>query len=386
MCILFFQILSGMADQEQGAGWVFSNLQQFLQHALSCSNSSCILPLCVNTKLKLQHSRGCKKLNCAICQEVRYLASKHSESCVDYNCRIPFCMGPNPDSHERAQLNLDKCLDGLVNDDQSEVGSASIGRAIAATGRQQGCLESLSNNQDRESAPNLTLATPTSTSFSRPVISQGSLPSVTSNRTINDPGPSHNTLSGSNSPHRRLSDNNVFLPNINVAGDTASLTWYGFVERLPAYHESTLTTNTQEKTTWPSLTTAREGAEANARIMTDLSSPCLPTRHQNDTISVQESQNTNKQSHQSSNQLLDTTCFLTREKACRSSPPAMRVSSNGGTAKVNRAHNTRTLVKARLIDTLCSILQLIKRTRSTEELLRCIRSLSIALGELIKKS
>lgn len=366
----------GMADQKEEAGWVFSNLQQFLQHALYCSNPSCILPLCVNTKLKLQHSRGCKKLSCAICQEVRYLASKHSESCVDLNCRIPFC-----------RLNLSKCLDGIVNDDQSSVGdSTSIGRAIAATGKQQGCFESLSNNRDRESTPDVTLATSTSTSVSRPVISQGSLSPMTSNRTINDPIPSHNTLSGSNSHHRLPSDNNVFLSDINVASDTASLQWYGFGEPLPAYHESTLTTNTQERTTWPSLTTARANALANAHIMTDLSSPCLPTRGQNDTVSVQMSQNTNQQSHQSTNQLLDTTCFQTEVKACHSSPPATRVSSNGGTAKVNRATNTRILVKARLIDTLCSILQLIKRARSTEELLRCIRSLSIALGELIKKS
>ena len=371
-----------MADQNQGAGWASSNLQQFLQHALNCSNRSCILPLCVNIKLKLQHSRGCKKRNCAICQEVRYLASKHSESCVDFNCRIPFCfLGPNPNSYERAQLNLSKCLD----DQSSAVGSASIGRVIAGTARQQGSFESLSNNQDKESTPKLT--TPTSTSASRPVISQqGSLPPMTSNRTINDPAPFDNTLSGSNSPHRRPSDNNAFLSNINVASDTASLQWYGFAEPLPEYHECTMTTNTQERIISPLLATAGENETANAHITTDLSSPCLPTRQQNDAVSVQMSQNFNQQSHQSTDQLLDATCFHTRVEACHSSPPAMRVSSSGGTAKVNRAHNTRTLVKARLIDTLCSILQLIKRTRSNEELLRCIRSLSMALGELIKKS
>ena len=375
-----------MADQKQGAGCrVFSNLQQF-QHALNCSNPCCILPLCVNTKLKLQHSQGCKKLNCAICQEVRYLASKHSESCVDFNCRFPFCRGPKPDSHERPQFNLSKGSVGIVNDDQSAVSSASIGGAIAATGGQQGCFESLSNNPDRESAPNLTLATPTSTSVSRPEISKSSLPPLTSNTTINDPAPFHNTLSGTKSPHHLPSDNNVFLSNIHVASETASSPWYGFVEPLPAYHESTLTTSTQERTTWPPLTPAGENVEANAHIMTDLSSPCLPTRQQNDAVSAQMSQNTNKQSHQSTDQLLDATCFPTRVEVSHSSPPAMRVSSNGGTAKVNRARNPRTLVKARLIDTLCSILQLIKRTRSTEELLTCIRSLSIALGELIKKS
>lgn len=375
-----------MAEQKQGAGWVFSNLQQFLQHALNCSNPSCILPLCVNTKLKLQHSQGCKKLSCIICQEVRHLASKHSESCVDYNCRIPFCMGAKPDTHERVQLNLSKCLDGIVNNDQSAVGSASIGRAIAATARPQGCLESLSNNQDRESTPNLTLATPTSMSLSRPVISMVSLPPMTSNTTISNPAPFHNTLSGTNSPHRRPNENNVFQSNINVASDAASSPWYGFVEPLPTYHESTLTTNTQERTTWPLITTAGENAAANTRVTTDLSSSCPPTRQQNDAVSVQMSQNTNGQTQQSADQLLDTTCFPTRVEAYHSSPPAMAISSNGGTAKVNRAHSTRTLVKARLIDKLCSILRLIKRTRSTEELLRCIKSLSIALGELSEKS
>ena len=367
-----------MAEQKQGAGWVFSNLQQILQHALNCSNPSCILPLCVNTKLKLQHSRGCENLNCTICQEVRYLASLHSESCVDYNCRIPFCIGTKPDTPKRARLNLSKCLNGIVNDDQSAEGSASIGRANAVKARPQGCLESLSNNQERELAPDLTLATPTSRSVSRLVVSTGSLPPIT---------PFNNTLSETKSHDRSASENSVSQSNINFASDTASLPWYSFVEPLPAYQESTLMSNTQERTTWPPLTTARENTAANTRVMTHLSTSCLPTRQQNDAVSVQMSQNTNKQIQQSTDQLLDTTCFPTRVEArCYSSPPAMGISSNGGAAKVKKAHNTRTLVKARLIDTLCSILQLIKRTRSTEELLMCIRSLSIALGELIKKS
>ena len=375
-----------MAEQKQGAGWVFSNLQQFLQHALNCSNPSCILPLCVNTKLKLQHSRGCKELNCTICQEVKYLASKHSESCVDFNCRIPFCTGAKPDTHERAQLNVSKCLDGIGNDDQSVVGSASIGRAIGATATPKACLESLSNNQERESAPNLILATTTSMPLSRPVISVGSHPLLTSNTTINNPAPFHNTLSGTNSPYRRPDGNNRFASNSNVASDTASSPWYGFVEPLPTYHESTLTTNTQERTTWPSVTTSRETATEITHVTTDFSSPCPSTPQQNDAVSVQMSQNTNKQTQQSTDQLLDTSCFPTRVQAYHSSSPAMGIISNGGPTKVSKAYNTRTLVKARLIDTLCSILQMIKRTRSTEEQLRCIRSLSTALGEVIKKS
>lgn len=374
-----------MAEQKQGVRGVFSNLQQFLEHALDCSNPSCILPLCVNTKLKLQHSRGCKKLNCAICQEVRSLASKHSESCVDCNCRFPFCLKAKLDTHERAHLDLSKCLDAIVNDDQSAVGSAPIGRAIVTTARPQGRLESLNKSKDREPTPNLTAATPTSPSVSGLVISMDSYPPMTSNTAINHPAPFHNTSSVANSPHLRLSEKPVFQSNINAANDTANSPWYGFVEPLPTSHESTLTTTTQERTTWPSLVTARENASANTHVVTDLSSSSLPTRQQN-YVSARTSQNTNKQIQQSTDQLLDTACFPTRVEAGHSSPLAMGVSPNGSAAKVNRAHNTRTLVKARLIDTLCSILQLIKQTRSTEELLMCIKSLSSALGELIKKS
>ena len=366
-----------MAEQKQGARGALNNLQQFLQHALNCSNASCILPLCVNTKLKLQHSRGCKKLNCAICQEVRYLASKHSESCVDYNCRIPFCMEAKPDTQQRVQLNLSKSLDGVVNDDQSAVGSASIGRAIAAKARPQGCLESVNNSQDRQSAPNLTVATPTSPSVSRLGLSIDSYPPMTSSSTFNNPAPFQNTSSSANYSLGRLSENKN-----SVASCTAFSPWHGFGEPLPAYHESTLTTNTQVRTTWPSLATARENAAANTHVTNDLPSPSLSTRQQNDAVGVRMCQNTNKQIHKSTDHLLETTCFPTQLEACHSSPLSMGISSNGSAAKLN----TRTLVKARLIDTLCSILQLIKRTSSTEELMMCIRSLSIALGELMKKS
>ena len=479
-----------MAEQKQGARGAFSNLQQFLQHALDCPNPSCILPLCVNTKLKLQHSRGCKKFNCAICQEVRCLASKHSESCVVYNCRIPFCMEAKTDTHKRAHVDPSKCLDAIVIDEQSAVGSAPIGRAITTTARPQGRLESLNKSQDREPTPNLTAATPTSlvnsmdsyppvtsnTTINHPapfhntssvansphlrlsekhvfqsnineardtanspwygfveplpashdstlttatqerttwpslviarenaaanthvtatptspsvsvfVNSMDSYPPMTSNTTINHQAPCHNTSSVANSPHLRLSEKHVFQSNINAANDTANSPWYGFVKPLPASHDSTLTTSTQERTTWPSLVIALENAAANTHVTTDLSSPSLPTRQQND-VSVRMSHNTNKQIQQSTEQLLYTACFPTRVEACHSLPLAMGNSSNSRAAKVNRAHNTRTLVKARLIDTLCSILQLIKQTRSTEELLMCIKSLSSALGELIKKS
>lgn len=349
--------------------------KQFLQHALDCSNPSCILPHCVNTKLKLQHSRGCKKRNCTICQEVRYMASKHSESCVDYNCRIPFCMEAKLDTHERAQLNLSKFLDGTVDNDQSAVGSASIGRAIAMIARPQGC-------HDRESAPNLTLATPPpSPSVSRLGLglSMDSYPSVTANSTHNNPASFHNTSASTNSPHHCLSKNNAVKSNINsVASDSASSPWHGFVKPIPAYHDSTLTTNTQERTTWPSLATGGQNTAANTHVTTDLSSLSLHIRQQNDAVGVRVSQNTNKRIHKSTDQL--------QVEACHSSPLSMGIGLSCSLAKVKRTHNTRALVKARLIDTLYNILQLIKRTSSTEELLMCITSLSTALGELIKKS
>lgn len=377
-----------MAEKKQEARRVSSNLQQFLQHALNCSNPSCILPHCVNTKLKLQHSRGCKKRSCTICQEVRSMASKHSESCVDYNCRIPFCMEAKLDTHERAQLNLSKCLDGTVDNDQCAVGSASIGRAIAMTARPQGCLESLNNSHDRESAPNLTLATPPpSPSVSRLGLSMYSYPPMTANSTHNNPASFHNITASTNSPHHCLSKNNAFKSKINsVASDSASSPWHGFVKPLPAYHDSTLTTNTQERTTWPSLATGKQNTAANTHVTTDLSSLSLHIRQQNDAVGVRVSQNTNKQIHKSTDQLPETTCFSTQVEACHSSPLSMGIGLSGSLAKVKRARNTRALVKARLVDTLYDILQLIKRTSSTEELLMCIRSLSIALGELIKKS
>ncbi|KAL9971772.1 hypothetical protein ACROYT_G017978 [Oculina patagonica] len=301
-----------MTEQEQGLARILgTNLQKFLQHALDCSNPSCILPLCVNTKLTLQHSQGCKKHKCAICQEMKSLASKHSDSCVDFHCRIPFCMEAKLDTHKRARIDLSDCLDAILKDNENAEGSTEIERVdIATTARSPGCLKSLRNSQDRESTPIHTARTqgclesltnsqdrestaihtvvtvPTSPSFLKPLISMNSYSPVASSTMVNLSAPFCKTSSIANLP-RLCPDQGRGQSSINTATDTNDSPWCGFIEPFPASQDSTFTTTTQERATPRSLVVKRNARENTARnhqpVMTGLLFPSPPTRKQNAT-------------------------------------------------------------------------------------------------------
>ena len=68
------------------------HFEQFVLHALDCSDPNCPFSLCVNTKLMFKHTQRCTSVNCAICQQARSLALNHSKTCQEYFCCVPFCM------------------------------------------------------------------------------------------------------------------------------------------------------------------------------------------------------------------------------------------------------------------------------------------------------
>lgn len=70
----------------------FKSSLELLEHTLNCLNPECLLPHCVNMKLAMKHTQGCKKIYCQVCHRMKSLASKHAESCDDLYCCIPFCM------------------------------------------------------------------------------------------------------------------------------------------------------------------------------------------------------------------------------------------------------------------------------------------------------
>ena len=351
-----------MAEQHQGPG-MFNNLKHFLQHALDCSNPSCILPLCVNIKLTLQHLKKCKKLNCTICQEMKSLASKHSESCVDYHCRIPFCTEAKRDSRKRTQIDLSDCLDAIFKDNDT-----------ATTPRQQGCFES-----GRYSTANHTVAAPTSLSVFMDTYS----PAVASSTMADLSAPLYKTPSLANLPGL-CPDQSKEQSSINPANDKDNSPWCAFMEPFPSSQESTLATTTQERATPQSLVLerkARENAVENQHVLINLSSLSPPTQERN-VASLQMSQNANKEIQELLPDHLNIACISSRAEKVSHTLRAMGFDCY--VARDNKAKNTQTLLKARLFDALCSILRLIKHAKSTEELLMYIQSLKSALHEIKK--
>lgn len=359
-----------MADQ----GGIFNN--QFLQHALECSNPKCILPLCVNTKLKLQHSRGCKKINCSICQEMWSLASKHSESCQNYNCRIPFCMEAKLDMHKRAKVDLSDCLDALLKDKASAEVSQMERVAVKTTRPQRG-PQSLHKSQDSESTPHLTASTPTSPSVLEFAMDMSTYSTVDLNAMVNHLAPFCKTFTPfENSPQPCLEQCRG-QPGINVAPDGAISPWCGSMEPFRAFHNNALT---REMTTPRSFVMesgkARENTATNQHITIGHST----SAQEQNIASRQINPNTLESKDQ-----LNTACLPScAEEASHNATFGVDTSFDGSVAGDSQANDSQTQLKARLIHALYNILRLAMQTNSTDELRICVTSLRSALYEAKK--
>lgn len=367
---------------EQGR---FQNFQKFLQHTLSCVNPECLLPHCVNMKLALKHSQGCKKENCPVCQQMKSLASKHSELCMDLYCCLPFCMEAKLKSFVHSHFGQsDDCLEAAPQGPRRE--------AVIADAKSRSNSEGLSNFPVREeattrhytegcSSPNLGSSkgegstpnqmTSTQEFSSSSLYRTNSYPSVSLkriNRSASLTIPATFAKSARlNSEHRKCQS----LVNENVAMTTSQS------KPIPASREDPLKTRAQ--TTSNPLFAVKASMRQNTA-----------TKKQSlEELSTSSNLQSGNALHHPASQRTDTVVQKTTDLldiAC---------SSSGGEAshiarsevdiglKTNVSEDSRTMLKARLIHTLYNLLHAImQKTERKEEILICINSLRNALHQI----
>lgn len=57
--------------------------KQLLEHALTCSRTSCNYPRCIATRELLEHHRSCKDAGCLVCGPVRNVMRKQRQRTLD---------------------------------------------------------------------------------------------------------------------------------------------------------------------------------------------------------------------------------------------------------------------------------------------------------------
>lgn len=376
-----------MAKQEQRA--ILSNAEGLLKHALDCSDPRCILPTCVNTKLMLRHSQGCQKVNtCTICLKMKSLVLKHTESCVDIHCQIPFCCQARLDTIKRAQIHLGDSFGVALNTDYGSLAEIpQMQRDNVDIARPQSCPQSFDNNLESKSTRRRAISNPTTPSCVQHAISiLSDYPPVPFNEMVDHSEQFETTSSFPNlsqSCPEQLKDQS----SINAANDMANLPCCSFVGPFPASSESTLKTATMATASPSFVVETREWGNTSATndsVVSAASSPSAPGQGQN-VVRFHMGQS-NNEIHRLTDHL-NTSHLSSREsKASHSAPQAKYVSLGDGVVPRDiKTNNTRSQLKARLIQALYGILRLLMQSKSTEEQWTCIRLLTGVLYE-IKKS
>ena len=369
---------------EQGR---FPNLQQFLQHTLSCVNPECLLPHCVNMKLALKHSRGCKKENCPLCQQMKSLASKHSESCMDLYCCLPFCMEEKLKGFVNSQFGqIDDSLEadpkGLMREAFSEDKKSISNRSSLSNSSEKwdattphitercSSLNLGSSKGEEGSTPNQNTSTqefPLSSLYRT-----NSYPSVNLKRMNRSPSlnvPSTFPKSARlNSEHRRCES----LLNENVvAMDTSQ------PKPIPASRQDLLRPRAQ---TMPSpLFAVKESMPRNTATKTQSLEELSTSSNlqSEDALDHRASQRTNLKVQKTSG-LLDMACSSSGGKASHLTRSEEDISFN-----TNVTEDSQTMLKARLVHTVYKLLHLImQKMERKEDILICINSLRNALHQI----
>lgn len=370
----------------------FKDSQQILQHTLSCIDSECLLPHCVNMKLALKHTQGCKKINCPVCQQMTSLASKHAESCTDFYCCIPFCMEAKLKGFIQSHFDPEGPLD-VASSVQGGAATVAVGSSNCESLCSAPATTTTHQNTERRPAankskgegttPNQTAPTQES-SFLRP--RTNSHPPVNLKRMINLSAPLTKPASSAKLPrlHSGQSRSQSVVKE-NVAMVTSQ--WGAFVEPIPVSQEGPLTTRTQA-TPNPFFVvngSKRENTATKQPSLKVISSPSSTVQESEDAISHQVSQNTDREIHETTEQLSALCSVSSGAEASHSTPRhAMAIGFNDRVhARHSKANNPQTLLKARLIHTLYHLLHLVmQRLKTREELLICIESLRKALHEI----
>lgn len=346
------------------------NCQQFLQHALDCFDPNCILPPCVNMKLTLTHSQTCRrKKRCTICQEMKSIASKHCEYCVDVACRVPFCKEAKLQMLEKAAaVNLNEFLDVILQEQKF---------FCHETEEDTGTIDLL-NSRDVFLQPN----PPQSRQLNTSTLEQGYRKqnprqegsskgsSQVCQMTAYYPPPVYNTTFFSNSL--------PLYPDESSNGPSAAAKANS--KRGSASYQSTMTTGALAKMN-PLPVNSREnvGSSRAQQASIDLFSTA-PRAH--------------KKKLQQSSQISHRSIFqewLDHNTVCasESSPVAGTPHDSSPPVVLNPDGIVGTgmevdLSRVRLMNALCGLMRVIRKTKRREELLICATSLRSALHEIKK--
>lgn len=363
------------------------NVQQFLQHALSCMDPECLLPHCVNMKLALKHTQGCEKTHCPVCQQMKSLASKHSESCADLYCCMPYCMEEKLRGFVQSHFGqIDGCLDAAPQSHKGEIVSAdecSSSSRSSNTNSSNSSNNSRSNHSGFSEVPGGRLQETTArhNTKERPSLSVNS---------SNDSAP--NQAASTQREEPALQRTNSYPPvNLKRISRSTSLNMVPVYAKSPRLHsehrrcQSLVTQNSACATSqWNTFSAARADslttrtqttpnplfvAKGGTREKVATKQPSLK---EISSASMIQSETT-RQEIQKTTDLLNTACLSSVAEASRSIP------STGG----HVTGDSKTLLKARLIHTLYNLLHLIMQKLETrEEILICIKSLRNALHEI----
>lgn len=375
-------INTGLPIDEQGR---FPNFQQFLQHTLSCVNPECLLPHCVNMKLALKHSRGCKKENCPLCQQMKTLASKHSKSCMDLYCCLPFCMEEKLRSFVHSQFGqIDDCLEAAPQGPRREAFSEDTKRISNRSGlsnsseRKEATTPhttegssalNLGSSQGEGSTPNQNKSTqefPLSSLYRTNSYPSVNLKRMNRSASLNMPS----TFAKSarlNSEHRRRES----LSNENVALDSSQS------KPIPASPKTPLRPRAH---TMPNPPFALKGSmPKNTETKTQsLEEPSSTSNLQSkDAVDHRASQRTDVKVQKTSD-LLAMACSCSGGKTSHITRSEEDTSFN-----TTMTEDSQTMLKARLVHTLYKLLHLImQKMERKEEILICINSLRTALHQI----
>ena len=371
---------TGLPIDEQGR---FPNFQQFLQHTLSCVNPECLLPHCVNMKLALKHSQGCKKENCPLCQQMRSLASKHSESCMDLYCCLPFCMEEKLKSFVHSQFGqMDDCLQAAPQDPRREAFSEDTKRISNRSGLPnsterkeattphitEGCSSlSLGSSKDEGSAPNQNTSTqefPLSSLYRTNSYPSVNLKRMNRSASLNMPS----TFAKSarlNSEHRRGES----LSNENIALDTSQS------KPIPASRQNPLRPRAHTMPN-PPFAPIESMPKNTATKMQSLEEPSSTSSNLQSEDAVDHRATDIKA--QKTSDLLAIACSPSGGKTSHITQSEEDISFN-----TNVTEDSQTMLKARLVHTLYKLLHLImQKMERKEEILICINSLRNAVHQI----
>ena len=358
----------------------FPNFQQFLQHTLNCVNPECLLPHCVNMKLAMKHSQGCKKEKCSVCQEMKSLASKHSETCMDLYCCLPFCM------EEKLRCFVDSQF-GQIDDSLEAVPQGPRREAISEDTKSISNRSGLCNSSERKqvTTPHITERCSS--------LNLGSSKGEGSTPNQNTPKQEF-PLS---SLYRTNSYPSVNLKRMNRSASLNMPSTFAKSARLNSEHrrcESLLNENVVMDTSQSKPINASRQKRPRAQTMPNplfAAKGSMPKNIATKAQSLEELsafstlQNEDTMDHQAG-QITDIKVQKTSGRACSSSGgKASHITRNEEDISFNSnvTEDSHTMLKARLVHTLYNLLHLIiQKMERKEEIVICINSLRNALHQM----